>query len=80
MPILSLTDDQVEELVKQLPSDRMLGILVALAKGAAVEREARMGQIQRKMRDLAAERGLSWDSMSEEERERFVDDLLHEEE
>lgn len=30
------------------------------------------------MRVLSAERGLDWDSMSEEEREAFVDDLLHE--
>lgn len=30
------------------------------------------------MRRLCAERGLNWDAMTEEERESFVDDLIHE--
>ncbi|HXG09344.1 MAG TPA: hypothetical protein VNK04_06100 [Gemmataceae bacterium] len=30
------------------------------------------------LRRIAAERGLDWDKMSEEDREAFVDDLVHE--
>jgi hypothetical protein len=33
---------------------------------------------ERQMRHLCAERGLNWDAMTEEEREAFVDDLIHE--
>ena len=32
----------------------------------------------RRIRALCAERGLDWDGLSEHERERLVDDLLHE--
>jgi hypothetical protein len=32
----------------------------------------------RRIRALCAERGLDWDSLSEGERERLIDDLLHE--
>jgi hypothetical protein len=30
------------------------------------------------LRRLCAERGLDWDAMNEEERETFIDDLIHE--
>ena len=31
-----------------------------------------------RIRALCTERGLDWDSMAEEERERLIDELLHE--
>ena len=33
---------------------------------------------EQQMRRLSAERGLSWDEMTEDEREAFVDVLIHE--
>jgi hypothetical protein len=36
----------------------------------------RFGETQ--LRRACAERGLNWDGLSEDQREAFVDDLLHE--
>jgi hypothetical protein len=33
---------------------------------------------QARARELAAQRGLNWDTMSDAEREAFIDDLVHE--
>jgi hypothetical protein len=78
MATLSLTDEQVVQLVKQLPPQAKQRVLVALT----AERDdwwrtaAREGE--QDMRRCAAARGLDWDAMSEAQREAFVDDLLHE--
>jgi hypothetical protein len=78
MPTLTVTDDQVIELIKQLPPERKHAILFALAKNTAAERGVRMAYAEEQLRRLCTERGLNWDSMSEEERETFIDDLVHE--
>ena len=78
MPMLDLTVEQVISLVTQLPIEGKYAVLHAIN----AEREAwwkeTLTQGEQQMRVLSAERGLDWDSMSEEEREAFVDDLLHE--
>jgi hypothetical protein len=78
MPILELSDAQVVELVKQLPPERQRAALLELAAGAAQRREERMQYAERQLRRVSAECGLEWDSMSEDQREEFIDDLLHE--
>jgi hypothetical protein len=78
VPILELSDAQVVELVKQLPPERQRAALLALAAGAAGRREERMQYAEGQLRRISAERGLEWDEMSEDQREDFVDDLLHE--
>jgi hypothetical protein len=41
---------------------------------------ARSAPVSQKINSVsAAERGLHWDALNDEERELFVDDLLHEE-
>ncbi len=77
MPILELSDAQVMELVKQLPPERQRAALLALAAGAAQRREERMQHAEGQLRRVSAERGLEWDKMSEDQREEFIDDLLH---
>jgi hypothetical protein len=78
MATLSLTDEQVVQLVKQLPAQSKQRVL----KDLTAERDqwwqtaAREGE--RDMRRLAAARGLDWDAMTEAQREALVDDLLHE--
>ncbi len=37
-----------------------------------------MAQGEEHLRQLASKHGLNWDKLSEDERERFVDNLLHE--
>jgi hypothetical protein len=78
MPILELTDDQVLELVKQLPPDRQRAALVALASGAAKRREERTMYAESQLRHISSDRGLDWDKLSEDERAALVDDLIHE--
>lgn len=78
MPTLKLSDEQVLELVKQLPPEKQ----EALFRDLAVRSWPRWAELRRfgeeRARALAAERGLDWDRMSEQEREGFADDLVHE--
>jgi hypothetical protein len=78
MPILELTDEQVINLVRQLPPERQRAALLALAAGAGQRRAERMQYAEAQLRALCTERGLDWDKMSEEEREAFIDNLVHE--
>lgn len=78
MPAINLTDEQVIDLINQLPPERKRAALFALAKDADIRREKRFEQAEAKLRRLCSERGLSWDEMGEDEREVFIDDLIHE--
>jgi len=77
MPILELTEEQVVDLVRQLPPERQRAALLALA-GAGQRRQERLQYAEEQLRRVSAERGLNWDAMSEDEREAFIDDLVHE--
>ena len=78
MPMLELTDQQVVDLVNQLPTKRKRTALVALASEATTRRDERMLLTEAQLRRLCAERGRDWDQLSEDEREVFIDDLVHE--
>ena len=78
MPMLELTDQQVVDLVNQLPPKRKRSALVALASEVASRRDERMQLTETQLRRLCAERGRNWDDMSEDEREVFIDDVVHE--
>lgn len=78
MPSLEITNEQVVELVRNLPPEQKRAALLALAEDAASRREERMGYAGLQLRRLCTERGLNWDAMTEAERENFVDDLVHE--
>ncbi len=78
MPTLQLSNQQVVDLVKQLPPDSKRAALLALAKDASARREERMQFADAQLERLCVERGLDWKSMSEDEREAFIDGLVHE--
>lgn len=78
MPMLELTDQQVVNLVNQLPPKRKRTALVVLARDAAKRRYERMQLAEIQLKHLSAVQGLDWDEMSEDEREAFIDDLVHE--
>jgi hypothetical protein len=78
MPSVTLTDDQVVELVKQLPAQQKRTILLVLAEAAQTQRDERMAHAEAQLRKRAAERGLNWEVLNEDEREVFIDDLLNE--
>ncbi len=50
----------------------------ALAAGARHRREEQMQYAEGQLRRVSGERGLEWDKMSEDQRQDFIDDLLHE--
>jgi hypothetical protein len=78
MNVSELSDDQVISLVRQLPAERKRTALLALAQDARLRREDRLRFGEEQLRKACAERGLDWNRMSEDEREVFVNDLLHE--
>lgn len=78
MPTLELTDQQVVELVKQLPKDRQATLVRSLLAQQWPEWNELTRFGEERIRIVAAQRGRDWDAMSDEERESFVDDLVHE--
>lgn len=78
MATVELTDEQVINLVRQMPPERKREILLALASDAQARRDQRMQYAEEQLRRRCVERGLQWDTMTEDEREVFVDDLIHE--
>lgn len=78
MPILTLSNEQVVELVKQLPVEQKLEVFrfLLLQQWGKWELLSRYGAD--KARLVAQERGYDWDAMTEEEREALIDDMVHE--
>lgn len=78
MATLILSDEQVVELVKQLPIGRQVEVFrfLLLQQWGKWESLSRYGV--EKARLVAQEKGLDWDIMTEEEREAFIDDVVHE--
>ncbi|MBI1928537.1 hypothetical protein HYR99_30375 [Candidatus Poribacteria bacterium] len=76
---VELTTEQVIHLIQQMPPEDKRTVLLALADTARASREARLNYAEEQFRQLCAQRGLDWDAMTEEQREMFVDDLIHEE-
>ena len=77
MSTLELSDEQVISLVRGLPAERKRAALLALAQEAQAGREDRLRLGEAQLRRVAADRGLDWDRLTEDERESFVNTLLH---
>jgi len=76
---LTLTDDQVVELIEQLPPNQQSLVYQRLAKkkwGRWIE--ASQGTDD-EARRLAQARGLDWDTLNEDERMQLANELVHEE-
>ena len=78
MSTLELSDEQVISLVRGLPAERKRAALLALAQDAQMGQDERLRFGEAQLRRTCAERGLDWNRLSEDERESFVDALLHE--
>ena len=78
MATLSLTDEQVVQLVKQLPPQSKQRVLTDLTAERDPWWQSAARDGEKDMRRLASARGLDWDTMTEAQREALVDDLLHE--
>jgi hypothetical protein len=75
MVTLTLTDEQVMEIVRQLPPSQQDAVLDYLLRRRWTELRA---YGEERAREVAQRRGRDWDTMTEQEREDFVDDLVHE--
>lgn len=78
MVTLKLSNEQVVDLIKQLPAADKKAVLEALGSDSNLWWEIRLTQGEEQLRQLSSQRGLNWDKMTEEEREQFIDSLLHE--
>lgn len=75
---LVLTGKQIISLFEQLEPQAKRSVLYLLAETAAQQRTTRMEMAEARLRARAMKRGLDWDMMDEQERQDFVDDLVHE--
>jgi len=74
---LEIPESQVVDWVQRVSPEAKRAILRTLIPQFE-EFEDLVDYGNRRIRALCAERGLDWDGLSEHERERLVDDLLHE--
>ena len=78
MAVLELTKEQIFDLVRRMPAEQKREMLLLLAANAPAERAQRQQYAEEQLRRLCAARGLDWDALSADEREPFIDDLIHE--
>ena len=78
MPTLQLTNEQVIDLVKQLPEAQQQAIYDYLLRKQWPSWMALAQEAQEGAQKAARERGRDWDTMTEAEREDFIDDIVHE--
>ena len=78
MPTLNLNAEQVLSLIDQLSSEQQIQILQKLFQKQQTNWEsfAEKGQIE--IRKIAQEKKQDWETMTEEEKEDFINDLIHE--
>ncbi len=75
---IKLTTEQVIDFIQQMPPKEKRAVLIALAERTSTNQEERMKYAESQVKQLCASQGLNWDTMTEEEREDFIDDLVHE--
>jgi Fe-S cluster biosynthesis and repair protein YggX len=78
MVTLTLTNEQVEQLIEQLPPDRQRTIYQRLARKEWSRWIKASDGAEDAARSLANKRSLDWDAMNEDERMAFVNELVHE--
>ena len=75
---LTLTTEQIIDFIQQIPPEEKIAVLTTLAEQAHTEHAEQIKYGEAKVRKICAARGLNWDTMTEEERIDFIDDLVHE--
>ena len=78
MPTLTLTNEQVVELVKQLPNEQQIEIFRFLLLQQWGEWKSLSNYGAEQVKLTAQEQGYDWDTMTEDEREAFIDEVVHE--
>ena len=80
MAVLTINNEQILELVLQLPEQQRTWLFAKLAARQWPSWVELSQYGEQQARTIAAERGLSWGAMSEHEREQLIDEMLHEQE
>jgi len=75
---IELNEQQIVELLKQLPPERKRVVWETLRAESDAWWAAAHFDGEATMRRLAAERGLNWSEMGEDERMYLIDDIVHE--
>jgi hypothetical protein len=78
MPNLTLSNEQVIDLFKQLPEAQQQELFRFLVQRQWGNMEAITDYGSQQAKIVAAERGYDWDTMTEDEREEFIDEIVHE--
>ncbi|MCS6919149.1 MAG: hypothetical protein NZM28_05225 [Fimbriimonadales bacterium] len=78
MPVLEISTEQIARLVEQLPPEEQRRLLLQLGASARLRMEQHRDQAEQRLRALAAERGLNWDTLTEEQRIELVSEWLDE--
>ena len=78
MPTLNLTNEQVMELIKQLPIQQQGEIFRFLLLQQWENWEALYSYGHDKIQLIAQQRGYNWYTMTEEEKESLIDEIVHE--
>jgi len=77
MPQIDVTEQQLLDALDRLsPKGRRDAIRRLVAGAAALDRT--VDTLQPRIVELAKQHGLEWAKLSDEERERLVDEILHE--
>lgn len=77
MVILTLNDDQLLALVRQLPAERKNWLLRALLTDQWPRWSELADYAGERVRAVAAARNRDWDQMSDAERAAFIDVIVH---
>ena len=75
---IELTTEQIIDCIQRMPGEEKLAVVLALAKESLPRRAGRMKYLESKVREVCTERGLDWDAMTDEERQDFINDVVHE--
>ncbi len=79
MATLTPTADQVIELVRKLSAADQARVRDILRREAISRRwNQPSAHLQQRVREMASQRKCNWDTMTEQEQESFLDNILHE--
>lgn len=77
MPQIEVSDQQIIDALDRLsPKGRREAVRRLIAGASALDRT--IDALHPRIVEVARQRGLDWTKLSDEERERLVDDVLHE--
>ncbi len=77
MPQIEVSEQQILDALERLSSKGRREAVRRLIAGASVL-DRTIEALQPRIAEVARQRGLDWAKLSDEERERLVDDILHE--